>query len=99
VAAFPEAMRQAVKILLPGFTVLADLRNLGIATAQRQYLAEGQRILGEAGMARVASVWGDQALERMKIGESAQSSGGAHYATNRKEFLDISEAIIWLDEA
>jgi hypothetical protein len=92
----PTEIREACSMLKPGFTCVADFKEVTLFALPD--IATGvQKALLEEGVRKVASVWGEQLLAKLSINKAADSSGDA-YVDRRKVFTDKAEAEAWLDE-
>ena len=92
----PSEMRKACRMLQPGFTCLADFKEVTLF-ALPDVAAAVQKAILEEDVRKVASVWGEQLLAKMSINKAADSSGDA-YVDRRKVFTNRAEGEAWLDE-
>lgn len=90
-----EDYRRAIEQCNPGFTVLADLSKYKPGKPEVQaILAEGPRMAGEAGCAKVARVvLGGNPLGAMQIDRIAQTESGYQ----ARHFDNVAEAEAYLD--
>lgn len=92
----PSEVKDGCRMLKPGFTCLADFREVQLF-ALPDIAGAVQKILLEEGVRKVASVWGQQLLAKLSLDKAADSSGDA-YVDRRKVFTDRAEGETWLDE-
>ncbi len=92
----PSEVRDACRMIKPGFTCLADFKKVQLF-ALPDIAAAVQKILLEEDVRKVASVWGQQLLAKLSLDKAADSSGDA-YVDRRKVFTDRAEGEAWLDE-
>ncbi|MFH1114555.1 MAG: hypothetical protein V1792_11590 [Pseudomonadota bacterium] len=92
----PAQMREACRMLKPGFTCLADFAQVSLF-ALPDVATAVQKTLLEEGVKRVASVWGEQMLAKLSMSKSAQTAGDP-YVDRRKVFTDKNQGEAWLDE-
>ena len=89
-------LRDACRGMKPGFTFVADFKNVTVF-ALPDIATEVQKTLLEEGVRRVASVWGEQLLAKLALDKAASSAGDA-YVDRRKVFTDRYAAETWLNE-
>jgi hypothetical protein len=97
---FVDAVKEAIKLLNPGFTCLADFREVELFTMD-DMTATVQKAMITSGMSRVAAVWGPQLLARRTVRravEQVHASEQAHQKL-RREFDNNTDAEAWLVEA
>lgn len=97
VAGLLDATKASSALMKPGFTALADFREvklLGLPDIAQKV----QMTLLEAGLLKVASVWNHESFAKIIIDSSAQKVGSGMYSEKRKVFKDKVEAEAWLAE-
>ncbi len=95
-ASLPDHMKQACHEMQPGFTCLADFREVTFF-ALPDLATSTQQALLDSGVSKVASLWAQQLLAKLGIDKAAKTTGD-EYASRRKVFTDLGEAEKWLDE-
>jgi hypothetical protein len=89
-----EDWKKAIGELKPGFTLVTDARQMVIHPASVRPLHEqAQKLIINAGVARVAEIQKDKIAEMQLNGVSKDTQ------MPKKNFNDIAEAEKWLDEA
>ncbi len=97
VAGLLDATKASSALMEPGFTALADFREVNLLGLP-DIAQKVQMTLLEAGLRRVASVWSHESFAKIIIDSSAQKAGSGMYSEKRKVFKDEVEAEAWLDE-
>ena len=91
-----EDYRHAIHSCKPGFTVLTDLANYKPGTPEVQAVfAQGTKLAGESGCAKVGRVTGEKPLGGMQIDRLAKETS----SYPAKHFVTVKEAESWLDSA
>ena len=91
------AVKAACDLMKPGFTALADfteMKLLGLPDVAQKV----QISISNAGVRKVASVWGHESFAKIVVNSSAEKVKGGEYSERRKVFKDRAEAEAWLDE-
>ncbi len=92
-----EAAEAACATMKPQFTTLADfteMKLLGLPDVTQQL----QMTLLNAGLRRLASVWGQETFAKLVVESSAQKVKSGEYSERRKVFKNRIEAEAWLSE-
>ncbi len=92
----PLIVQKACTELRPGFTCLGDQTQLKLF-ALPDIAREIMKVMMNAGVGKVASVWAKESFSKVVVGFAAKATGD-EYLLRRKSFTDIDSAKAWLDE-